>query len=237
MADTGAERLTDTFRYKHHTMPVPTITPTDRIIAATRHLTNALSGTQEAPPDKLQAILSLRQLLLGEAPPPVPVNPPPITSHDAPIPCLDPYDKPIHMWNPNSTQHSAVPTLPHKFTTVTNPPGDHPNVIEDDMLPALHRSQPAQTHAQHRAAHVHLINSTTTCMHTPINLIGAVVDGITGDVFEYRHLIKSDTHKTIWQRSFANKLGRLFQGIRNMKGTDACFFTAIANVPKHKFAT
>ena len=73
MADTGAERLTDTFRYKHHTMPVLTITPTDRIIAATRHLTNALSGTQEAPPDKLQAILSLRQLLLGEAPPPVPV--------------------------------------------------------------------------------------------------------------------------------------------------------------------
>jgi hypothetical protein len=59
MVDTRAERLTDTFCYKHHAMPVPTITPTNRIIAATRHLTDALAGTQEAPPDKLQAILSL----------------------------------------------------------------------------------------------------------------------------------------------------------------------------------
>ncbi len=59
MADTGAERLTDMFHYKHHAMPIPTITPTNRFIAATWHLTDALAGTQEAPPDKLQAILSL----------------------------------------------------------------------------------------------------------------------------------------------------------------------------------
>jgi hypothetical protein len=51
MVGTGGEQLTDTFRFKHHAMPVPTITPTDRIIAATRHLTDAIAGIQEAPPD------------------------------------------------------------------------------------------------------------------------------------------------------------------------------------------
>ncbi len=56
-------------------------------------------------------------------------------------------------------------------------------------------------------------------------------------VLEYRHLIKSAMHKTIWQRSFANELGRLFQGSRGIKGTNTCFFIAKAKVPKHKFAT
>jgi hypothetical protein len=39
-----------------------------------------------------------------------------------------------------------------------------------------------------------------------INFIGVVGNNITGDVLEYQHIIKSDTHKGIWCRSFANKL-------------------------------
>jgi hypothetical protein len=48
MEDTGSEGLTDTFRFKHHAMPVPQITATDRIIAATRALTAAIAGSQES---------------------------------------------------------------------------------------------------------------------------------------------------------------------------------------------
>ncbi len=44
-------------------------------------------------------------------------------------------------------------------------------------------------------------------------------------------------HKRIWVRSFANELGRLFQGIRNVPGTDTCFFIRKSQVPKHKRAT
>ncbi len=82
MVGTGGERLTNTFHFKHHAMPIPTITPTDRIIAATRHLTDAIAGIQEAPPDKLQAILALCQLLLGKSPQvPIPTDPPSIPAH------------------------------------------------------------------------------------------------------------------------------------------------------------
>jgi hypothetical protein len=35
------------------------------------------------------------------------------------------------------------------------------------------------------------------------NFIGAIADNITGDVCEYCHLIKSNTHCSIWQKSFA----------------------------------
>jgi hypothetical protein len=64
MEGTGGKRLTDTFHFKHHAMPIPTITPTNRIIAATRDLTAAILGIQEAPPNKLQAIATLHHTQL-----------------------------------------------------------------------------------------------------------------------------------------------------------------------------
>jgi len=54
---------------------------------------------------------------------------------------------------------------------------------------------------------------------------------------EYRHLIKSEKYSRIWERSFANELGRLFQRIRNIPGTETCFFIQKSQVPKHKCAT
>ncbi len=77
----------------------------------------------------------------------------------------------------------------------------------------------------------------TTQKNTSINFIGTIVKNITGDVLKYRHLIKSDKHKDIWRHSFANKLGRLFQGIRDIKGTNTCFFIAKDKMPHHKQAT
>jgi hypothetical protein len=85
MADIGGERVTDTFRYNHHAIPVPKITATDRILDATARLTAAIEGVQEAPPDELAAIQALRTLLLGEVPPPEP-TPAPV---NAPRPTID----------------------------------------------------------------------------------------------------------------------------------------------------
>ena len=59
MANTGGERITDTFRFNHHAVPVPRITATDRILDATARLTATIEGVQEAPPDELAAIEAL----------------------------------------------------------------------------------------------------------------------------------------------------------------------------------
>jgi hypothetical protein len=75
MRDTSGKRITD--RYKHHTIPVPVITATDCILEATHRLTAAMEGIQEAAPDKLQAIKSLRHILLGKRIPQQPCLPPP----------------------------------------------------------------------------------------------------------------------------------------------------------------
>jgi hypothetical protein len=65
MRDTGGKRITDTFWYKHQAIPVPVVTATDRILEATHQLTVAIEGVQGAVPYKLQAIDSLRHILLG----------------------------------------------------------------------------------------------------------------------------------------------------------------------------
>jgi hypothetical protein len=104
MKDTEAERITDTFRYHHHAIPVPHITPTDRIIVAARRLADAIQGVQEAPLDELAAIASLRLLILGKTLPPDP-TPPVNPATDAPSgepsdddPTID--EPPVIMWDP-----------------------------------------------------------------------------------------------------------------------------------------
>ncbi len=44
MANTGSERITNTFHFKHDAIPVPKITATKRIIDATTRLTAAIDG-------------------------------------------------------------------------------------------------------------------------------------------------------------------------------------------------
>jgi hypothetical protein len=186
MAGTGGEQLTDKFCFKNHAMPIPTITPTDRIIAATRHLTDAIVGIQEAPPDKLQAILTLCQLLLGKSSPvPIPIDPPSVPAPqevdtpNIPLQLDDMDNEPIHMWDPSLVpQH--VPMEHHHIITFNNK--DHPcpmAIIEQDEItytqapphpkpPIRTRAQQCPNCTQHQSAHVHLINSAITDALMPL---------------------------------------------------------------------
>jgi hypothetical protein len=60
--------------------------------------------------------------------------------------------------------------------------------------------------------------------HDAHHFIRAIIDNETGDMLEYRHLVKKESTRALWETSFAKEIGRLFQGIRHLKGTDTCFF-------------
>ena len=45
------------------------------------------------------------------------------------------------------------------------------------------------------------------------------------------------TNKPKWKREFANERGRLFQGIRDIKGTNTCFFIQSNKVPQESKVT
>ena len=67
MASTGAERMSNAVKFKHHAIAIHQLTPADRILEVTRQLDDAIQQqSKRAPMDKLTAIELLRIVLLGE---------------------------------------------------------------------------------------------------------------------------------------------------------------------------
>jgi hypothetical protein len=67
VTDTGVVRLTDTFKFLHHTLPTPVISDTNRIIKAMQQLKLAIEGKRNTNKDKLEAIQHLQGLITGAA--------------------------------------------------------------------------------------------------------------------------------------------------------------------------
>jgi hypothetical protein len=65
----------------------------------------------------------------------------------------------------------------------------------------------------------------------------AVVHPVTGKQMEYMALMKDPSLQSLWKRGFGNEVGRLFQGIHDITGTDTCFFIKLKNIPKYRQIT
>ena len=69
-------------------------------------------------------------------------------------------------------------------------------------------------------------------------MAAAVLDGDTGKLLEYRHLMKNPKYKKIWGNSFGNEVGRLTQGmpgrISKEKGTNTMFFVKQNEIPQDR---
>jgi hypothetical protein len=62
----------------------------------------------------------------------------------------------------------------------------------------------------------------------------AVIDPTTGKEMKYSALMKDPRLQPLWTRGFGNECGRLFQGIREIPGTDTCFLIKLTNIPKDR---
>ena len=66
----------------------------------------------------------------------------------------------------------------------------------------------------------------------------AIIDPISGASLEYRHLIQNDQTRRTWNRSFANELGRLANGVGDrIKGTNIIKFIPKTAVPPGRKVT
>ena len=62
------------------------------------------------------------------------------------------------------------------------------------------------------------------------------MDNETGELMEYRHLMKSPNYREVWGKSSRNKIGRLAQGMPGrVEGTDTMFFINKEEVPQDRF--
>ena len=62
----------------------------------------------------------------------------------------------------------------------------------------------------------------------------AITDDVTGEQLEYQDLIKNPATQKMWFQSLANNLGRLSQGIRDIKGTDNILFIPKSEIPTQR---
>jgi hypothetical protein len=81
-------------------------------------------------------------------------------------------------------------------------------------------------------------NNATADLLAHVHQANTVVDPITGQVQEYRHLLQGPDAPT-WTKSFANELGRLSQGAgtRMPSGTDTIWFIRKHQVPSDRKVT
>jgi hypothetical protein len=69
------------------------------------------------------------------------------------------------------------------------------------------------------------------------HLENTVVHPVTSKQVEYMALMNEPDLQPLWKRGFSNEAGRLFQGIRNIPGTNTCFFVELTNIPKDRKIT
>jgi hypothetical protein len=65
----------------------------------------------------------------------------------------------------------------------------------------------------------------------------AVIHPFTGKEMEYLALMKDPGLQPPWTRGFGNEYSLLFQGIRDIFGTDTCFFIKLINIPNDRKIT
>jgi hypothetical protein len=65
-------------------------------------------------------------------------------------------------------------------------------------------------------------------------VVHAVLDEESGKILEYRQLIKHPKYADTWTTSYANELGRLTQGIRDIPGTNTMRFIHKKDIPQDR---
>jgi hypothetical protein len=72
---------------------------------------------------------------------------------------------------------------------------------------------------------------------TNFHLAKDVVQSVTGTEMEYMVLMKDPVLQPLWKRGFGIEVGRLFQGIRDIQGTNTFFIIELNNIPKTRKLT
>ena len=202
--DSQAVIISDTVRFRHHTLTIPDLSAEDKIIHALQTLTHSMTGAPTASTDdQLMAIASLRDIFRNyakAAPPPTHPDAPP-----QPLPRVG-STAPTRA-DPTDTQRPQLPR-------VIAPPTEGWSVVSTRRNPTATPTGPVATRTRSR-----LTDATRNAFAAltddgeDTNLALPVLDHDTGKTLEHRQLRRHPKYKEIWDTSYANELGRLCQGI------------------------
>jgi hypothetical protein len=243
---TANERTVDTLEFFTHIYQMPQLSSTDRLIMAAKDVRGALQNPHPEVPfarigddtiSVLAELAAIFKLNLRQAPPPMlPASPPKVTQR----PCL------AESSNPILASPMPLPRQTRSQTTI------HTQDIVNAPLPprvvtpkTLDPSSPRVPTRSRRLSPRNLSQNDFCGMDTAHMAIAlgnhhwyqqhqanAVIHPIIGKEMEYMALMKDPHLQPLWKRGFGNKCGHLFQGIRDIPGTDTCLFIKLTNIPK-----
>jgi hypothetical protein len=248
---TASERIVDTLEFFPHNYQMPQLSSTDRLLMAAKYMTDALQNPHPEVPfarvgdDTISALADLAAILklkLRQTPSPTPQPVPPTVLQR---PCL--------AEAPHQILNSPMPLSRQTRSQTTIHTHDIPNAPLPPRVvtPRTLRPSPPRVPTRSQRLSPHNFSQDDFCgmdtAHMAIapgdnhwswrHLANAFIHPVTGKEMEYTALMKDPQLKPLWTRGFGNECGRLFQGIRDIAGTDTCFFIKLTDIPKDRKIT
>jgi hypothetical protein len=241
---TASERIVDTLEYFPHNYPMPQLSSTDRLLRAVQDMTDAFQNPHPDVPfasvgddtvaalADLAAILKLKlqtnpfhaphasptkvSQLPSNNPSPMPAARQTISQTKILAPAIPNLPLPPRVVTPRTPCHSSprVPTGSRRLSPR--------NLSQNDFF-GMDTAHMAIALGSHHWSKLHHANS--------------VIHPTTGKEMEYAALMKDPRLQPLWSRGFGNECGRLFQGIRDIPGTDTCVFVTLKSIPNDRNIT
>jgi hypothetical protein len=251
ISTTASEHIVDTLELFPHNYQMPQLSSTDRLLMAAKDMTDAFQNPHpdalfvSVGDDTIEALADLAvifKLKLQHAPSlATPASPAKVVQRPSLILTST---KILNSTTPNRRQTRSQ-------TTIHTP--DIPNVPlpQRVVTPRTPRHSPPRVPTGSRRLSSRNLSQDDFCgMNTARMSISlgnnhwsqrqhanAVIHPVTGKEMEYSALMKDPRLQPLWTRGFGNECGRLFQGIREIPGTDTCFFIELKKIPNYRQIT
>jgi hypothetical protein len=248
---TASERIVDTIEFFPHNYQMPQLSSTDRLLMTAKDMTDAFQNTHLEVPFTsvgdgtifaLAELAAIFKLKLHQTPSPTPrAGPPPVFQR----PCLaESSDQIMSSPIPASRQKrsqktihtQAIPMVP-LLPRVVTPRSLRPS---PPRVPTRSRSLYPRNLSQDDFCGMdiaHMFIAIGTNHWSQQHQANAVVHLVNGKEMEYMALMKDPRLQPLWKRGFGNECQRLLQRIRDIPGTDTCFFIKLTNIPKYRNIT
>jgi hypothetical protein len=224
---------------------------TDRLLIAAKDMTDALQNPHPEVPfarvgdDTISALTDLAAIfklkLRQPLSPATQASPAKVVPHPSLIPSSTQIlNSPIPIRRQTRSQTTihtqGIPNVPLPPRVVT-PKTLHPSPLRvpTGSQPLLPRNLSQDDFCGMDSAHMAIALGHNHW--SPRHQANAVIHPVTRKEMEYSALMKDPRLQPLWTRGFGNKCGRLFQGIRDIPGTDTCFFIDLKTIPNDRNIT
>jgi hypothetical protein len=251
ISTTASERIMDTLELFPHNYQMPQLSSTDRLLMAAKNITDALQNPHPGVPftsvgdDTIVALTDLAaifKLKLQQATSPATQASP---AKVVPRPSLAPSSTQIlnssipigQQTRSQTTIHTQdIPNVPLPPRVVT-PRTRHPS---PPRVPTGSQRFSPRNLSQHNFCRMdssHMAIALRNNHWSQRHQANAVIHPGTGKEMEYSSFMKDPHQQPLWTRGFGNECGRLFQGIRDIPGTNTCFFIDLKHIPNDRKIT